>query len=252
MSVFTDASYIIQHRDHTVIKDRTRNLLEVLKHIRSVSSDVEILVLEQDAKESEIKDLISPYNVTYKLLFNPGLFNRSWGFNCSAKITEKNKLIFADNDMLIDKGCFSRGLESLDTFSIVRPFNGVSNDMTEGQTNHYVNTKITSLGNIRPITSFSGGIIMFNKSDFFKIGMFDERFEGWGGEDDEMMSNIQNHQSRGLITVTSLNSPVTHLYHSRNVYDSNTQPNYSKNLSFMTDGRRNEGIEVLGSESKYV
>jgi hypothetical protein len=253
MSEFLDVSYIILHRDHSKNKDRTRNLLEVIKHVRSISSDVEIFVVEQDEKESGVCDLISSFNIKYKFLFNPGLFNRSWGFNYSAKNTHKTKLVFSDNDMLVDKYCFLKGIGCLNTFSIVRPYNGFSNDMTEEQTNEYITTKNINIGTIRNIHNLSGGVIMFDKSSFLKIGMFDERFEGWGGEDDEMMANIYNYQSNGVVTVATLDRQITHLYHSRaNINDGKTQPNYQKNVSYITDGKRNDGILILGDENKYV
>jgi len=250
--IFSDACYVIQHRDHSKNHDRTRNLIQVLKYVRSISKYIEILIIEQDtSKSSELETIAAEYNVKYEFLYNPGLFNRSWGFNFSTRVTDKQKLVFADNDMLIDNECFIQSVTLLDIFSIVRPYNGYSNDLTEEQTLAYISTKQIGQGIIRNIHNLSGGVILFNKTTFEQIGMFDERFEGWGGEDDEMMLNIQKYATEGSVTVATLNHPITHLYHSREIYDGNSQPNYNKNVSYITDGNRNFGIIKLGDVNKY-
>ena len=51
--------------------------------------------------------------------------------------------------------------------------------------------------------------------------------------------------------IYTLNHPITHLYHSREIYDGNFQPNYNKNVSYITDGKRNFGIIKLGDVNKY-
>lgn len=254
MNIFEDTCYIIQHRDQSSNKDRTRNLIQVLKHLRRISNNLSILIIEQaEQKEEEFIKLISQFNVEYEFIYNPGLFNRSWGFNFASSITDKNKLIFADNDLIVDDDCVIAGVEMLDNYSVVRPYNGYSNDLNEEQTRYFSLTNIKSVGIMRNIHNISGGVVMFQKKAFNDIGMFDERFEGWGGEDDEMMLNIKNCCEKGIINVASLNKPVTHLFHTRaNTNDGITQPNYNKNVSYINDGMRNNGIAVLGDRNKYA
>ena len=249
--MYNEVCYVIQHRDNSVDKDRTKNLIQVIKYVKSISEDIEIMVLEQTLQEtSELKDLFQKINVKYIHLKNGGLFNRAWGFNCSISLTERSKFVFADNDMLLNKDDFNKGIELLESYDIVRPYNGFSNDLSPYQTIDYVFNKTIGIGTLRFINNFSGGIVMLTRQGFAKLGGFDERFEGWGGEDDEMHLHIEKLSKSGTVNVCSFGIPVTHLYHSRTVNDGNTQPNYNKNVSYITDGKRNEGI-TIGNVGRY-
>jgi glycosyltransferase involved in cell wall biosynthesis len=58
-----------------------------------------------------------------------------------------------------------------------------------------------------------GGIVGFNKSDFIKVNGYDEKFEGWGNEDDDLGVRLYASGVRGanpFIEEYSL-----HLYHQR-------------------------------------
>jgi len=56
-----------------------------------------------------------------------------------------------------------------------------------------------------------GGLVFWNKSSFIKIGMQNEYFSGWGGEDKEIMLradlfNLKHYR---------INDVLYHLYHKR-------------------------------------
>ena len=56
-----------------------------------------------------------------------------------------------------------------------------------------------------------GGLVFWNKSSFIKIGMQNEYFSGWGGEDNEIMLradlfNLKHYR---------INDVLYHLYHKR-------------------------------------
>lgn len=253
-----NSCYIIQHRDITHKKDRTLNLLTVIKYIRSYSN-IPIMIIEQSQKEDLFltNKLSNVCNLDYKHLYNPGLFNRSWGFNYAAKVTNVDKLVFADNDMLLTVLYFNEGIKALDEFDVVRPYNGWSLDLSQTYTIEFIKSNCTNLIfdnslRHRNINNYSGGLIMFNRESFLnKVKGFDERFEGWGGEDDEMHKHLNKLIDDNIITFKSLGSNLIHLYHDRNVYDGNTQPNYERNCSYINDGKRNLGIEEIGNPNKY-
>lgn len=254
--MFNDVCYIIQHRDISQNKDRTNNLINLIKYLKNISNDMEILVLEQTEYASvSLQSYLHLSNVRYIHLKNPGLFNRSWGFNCSVNLTTKSKLVFADNDMILRKESLINSIKILDDCDAIRPYNGYAKYLTELQTKNYFKTRsmpdIKDIEKLVYINNFSGGVILFNKESFKRIGMFDERFEGWGGEDDEMHIHLHNLHNSSKIKIITFDEPIIHLYHSRNVNDGNTQPNYNKNVSFINDGKRNDGINILGDITKY-
>jgi hypothetical protein len=252
--MFSDVSYIMQYRERSVVRDRTRNLFQVISHLRKISKEIEILVLHQDYNiDEEASVFLEENKCRYVLLKNPGLFNRSWGFNCSVELTSRNKLVFADNDMIIDKPVLIESIKLLEGYSAVRPYNGFSIDLTEQETIEYIKTSQHASGSMRNINNFSGGVVMFNREDFINIGMFDERFEGWGGEDDEMSIHLKRFEYHGMIKTISHGGPVIHLYHGRSdINDGPTHNNYNKNVSYITDNNRNSGILKLGDVNRYV
>lgn len=254
VTMFDNVEYIILHRDISETRERSVNLLLTIDHIKRISNNISVKVIEQSEEATkDLKEILLENGIVYDFIYNPNLFNRSWGFNFAAVTSNKTKLVFGDNDMLIEKSSFIESVRLLDGYSFVRPYNGFSNDLTPEQLEIYKNSREISSGSLRNIGNFSGGVMMANRQDFINIGMFDERFEGWGGEDDEMANNLRIHESMGNIKTISFGGPVTHLYHSRaNVNDGPTQSNYHRNVSYIHDRNRNDGIQKLGDRNKYV
>jgi predicted glycosyltransferase involved in capsule biosynthesis len=247
--------YIICHRDYSLNTDRTRNLLAVIKHIRS-RYDISILVLEQDKLPNKnlIRKLLD-LDVNYQFLYNPGLFNRSWGLNCGAKLSLYENLVLADNDSLLNNDDLKKGLDCLDNYSIVKPYNKTF-DLTEQQTFDYINNSI--LPNTmthtqqRMGTVMASGLIMIRKKFFLQIGGYDERFEGWGGEDNEMTNYLATKINSGKSKYYKFGSNLLHMYHARSILDGNNQPNYKKNLSFIKDYDKRNQNTIIGQIDKYI
>lgn len=238
--------YVLLHRDS---KDpsRKRNLLYTINYVKSLGFLV--LVIEQDKEpfnETSCKDL----GVEYGFIYNPGLFNRSWGFNCFRNFITCDKVILADNDIILDRNVLLSLEMLLDNNDVVRPFNGVVNHYDENDTNEFIASgKVTNKQNFVNIFNMSGGVCSFRVDSFYdKIKGFDERFEGWGGEDDEM----HYHLSKSGLKISSFSNIGIHLYHTRNNNDGNWHNHYQQNVSYINDGNRNFGVDVLGNINKYV
>lgn len=43
-----------------------------------------------------------------------------------------------------------------------------------------------------PFPEYFGGVVLFNKQDFIACNGYSNRFEGWGGEDNEMYNHLQS------------------------------------------------------------
>lgn len=237
--------YVINHRNGDV--DRTRNLIHTCKYIKSVG--FEVLVIEQDS-EKRIELLCLELDVKYAFIYNSGLFNRSWGFNCFRNFITADKVFLADNDIIINKNVLWDTVKTLDYYDVVRPFNGIVLDCDNTETIDFIDNDkqpVFTNNKLRNIFNFSGGVCSFRVESFYdKIGGFDERFEGWGGEDDEM----HKHLSELKLDKYSFDVFGIHLHHSRNNNEGNWQPNYNKNVSYIHDNKRNENI-IIGNVSKY-
>lgn len=245
-----NSCYVILHRDRSTNKDRTRNLLFVIDHIRS-EVNIPILVVEQDEKfNNELCQKLLDKKVSYQFLYNPGLFNRSWGYNCSVNLTRYDKLILADNDVVLDNNDLIKGLELLDSYSVVKPFKKLY-DLEESDTIQFINTNTNpiNLGKKR-VNLTAGTLMMITRDAYLTVGGYDERFEGWGGEDDEMTLNLWKYINFKKLTYNEFGTNLLHLYHDRTIFDTFTQPNYDNNYKYITDKQRNQNI-IIGQPHKY-
>lgn len=237
--------YIINHRDLDFT--RRRNLIFTCNYIKSIGLDV--LVIEQDS-EKKVETLCKDLNVNYGFLYNPGGFNRSWGFNCYRNFIDCDKVFLADNDIIIKKEFIYETISLLDSFNVVRPFNGNVYHYDEIFTSHIVQINKfieNERFNFVNIFNFSGGVCAFNTDYFYNvIGGFDERFVGWGGEDDEMHLRLQRLNTRTF----SMNNYGYHLYHDRKLSSPEGNDHYNNNLNFIYDNKRNFNIEI-GKIDKY-
>lgn len=241
------------HRDRSINNDRTTNLISVIKYIRSELT-IPILVLEQDREPNKhLEKQLLEYDVSYRFLYNPNLFNRSWGYNCGVNIVKQTKIILADNDVILNHNNLKKGLEHLNEYDIVKPFNKTY-DLDQKQTLDYIENNIFPSDIDQYKQRFyvvtAGGLMMIRKNTFLQIGGYDERFEGWGGEDDEMTIRIWNYLNNNHYTYYQFDGNLLHLYHDRTIFDGNTQPNYKNNYSYIYDNNRNSNIEI-GSLNKY-
>lgn len=250
-AIINDCCYIILHRDRSTNKDRTRNLIKVIEHIRK-DVNIPILVIEQDQHITyELCQKLLDKNIFYQFLYNPGLFNRSWGYNCAINMIKYNKLILADNDVVLDNNDLLDGLSYLESYDIVKPFTNLY-DLEEQDTIKYINDNIfpSNRGNKR-VNLTAGTLMMITRNAFLQVGGYDERFEGWGGEDDEMTLHLWKYINNNEITLHQSTGNLFHLYHDRSLYDSWTQPNYKNNYSYINDNNRNYNISI-GRPDKYL
>ncbi len=216
MEILKDVSYIIGYRQSS--EDRRLGLQFVLNWLYKFLPEMEILLVEQDA-ESNI-DLKLPPNCKKHFIYNPGLYNRCWAFNVGVKLTDRKILAFADSDMFMDKDDYIRAFEACRTFQAVNP-NGQT---TYNVVNADVDALTFEISEKRKLWTFAAGLIMMQREAFDLIGGWDERFEGWGGEDDAISHLIYNS-----LTSKTFDFKMYHVDHARSVFDGKTQPGYLHN-----------------------
>ena len=227
-------SYIITHKEGT--ESRKKNLLFTLGLVSSIKDEMEIILVEQD-KTSKIDKRVLPLNCKHIFAYNDGLFNRGWGLNVGFKYSKGRAVALADNDIIIDPQvlmeCFAFCLRDCEA---IKPFNKVM-DLGEQETNDILTNQksLDSLtcdhGRERTGISFCGGLVIFRREAYEQIGGYDERFVGWGGEDDAM----SRFKIPLLENVYILEDIAFHLWHERTKMDSHYQPNYLNNLKLILD-----------------
>jgi predicted glycosyltransferase involved in capsule biosynthesis len=212
-------TYIIGYR-HSA--ERLQNLRRVLDWINGFQG-VDLIVVEQD-KHSKISHL----NLRCRHLFlkTDKPFNKSWGFNYAIKMAKSNIITFADSDLIMDPQQLIEGFKLLEQYEMVNPYKSVV-DLTPEESRLPLEqmTQINRPGrgeNDHQKVPICGGICIFRRDAINKIAGWNERYIGWGAEDDFVSMKVQH-----FLNWKQLDHRCYHLYHDR------PQPNtelYQKNL----------------------
>jgi len=204
-----DVSFVIGHRGI----ERAPLLLKTIESIAGQKNcNIECIVIEQDT-EPLIEEMLPTW---VKYLFTPipypdMSYSRSLAFNEGAKQASADCLIFHDNDMLIPN-CYAQ--KALNIINQGYEFINLKRFifyLSKSSSKSY----LENISNINDIEFDAivqnlegGGSFSASKEAYFEIGGFDERFVGWGGEDNEFWERAQ---TRKLWPYTFL--PIIHLWH---------------------------------------
>jgi hypothetical protein len=228
-------SYIITYR---AADDPARraNLEAVLAWLK-LQPLAEVIVVEQDAAPT-LADLASFPGLRSLFAYNPGPFNKSWGFNVGVRASKGSLLAFGDADV------FSRALPAAvaaarSGSSVVRAFSRLV-DLDEAQSD-MLRADLSCLGDpsfgaTAPDRTQSdefpplcGGLVLFQRQVLALLGGWDERFLGWGGEDDAMDIKVERAGLRGVMLKES---PGFHLAH-RRARRPGEDPGHRNNLALL-------------------
>jgi hypothetical protein len=199
-------SYIIGWR---YSPDRVKNLEKVLEWLKGFGEDVQIIIVEQD-------DVQKSNFLGVDYIFTPSKlpFNRSWAFNVGYNLAIHDILVFGDSDLVMDRLEFLKSIEMTDKFDCISPYKSVL-DLTEEESHLDLDSwkSIRRPGrgeNDNQKINLTGGVVIFTKSGFNKVGKWDEGFIGWGGEDD-----FQTYKVKLILDCKEMEYRVYHIYHKR-------------------------------------
>tara|TARA_B110000046_G_scaffold156802_1_gene167776 strand:- start:14955 stop:16763 length:1809 start_codon:yes stop_codon:yes gene_type:complete len=215
-----DVSIIIGFRYAN--EHRWKSLLYVLNYYIRILPDIEIIVIEQDSiAKCDIFQF--PDNVKHHFIFNDGLYNRCWGYNVGAKMSQGNIFVFSDSDAFISKNDFIKNIDKLDKFEASTPNSIVCKNITLPSGNDF---DVINIIEKREIWTFAAMICFFRRSSFERIGGWDERFEGWGAED-----NAFSHLVFSSMSNFTFDQTIYHIDHPRSQFDGKFQPKYEENYN---------------------
>ncbi len=129
-------------------------------------------------------------------------------------------LVVSDADMIVQADELQRAANACEKeLDAVRPY-GRLIDMTEDETKQYIQydclpvmpekTRGYNRDHISEALCMAGGIFIIRREYFACVGGMDERFYGWGGEDDAMSIKLQGMSSKVAI---SRMAKAWHLWH---------------------------------------
>lgn len=258
------ASYLVTFRD----RDGTRRpLLDGVLDWLSTMPSLQVIVVEQD-DAPRLDAGAMPGNARHVFAFNDGPFNKSWGLNVAARLACHDLLILGDADMLMTGETLSRSLVACaERFDAVNPYErliDLDDDQTRACLAGTLDLESTGSGARRDRVHdgeqlcFCGGICVFRRNVYFALGGMDERFFGWGGEDDAMSINLRRHTDRLAVQRGAV---AYHLWHPRPA-SRYTHAHYAGNLEqlkrWFTDDearlaeRRAEQAKTMGDPKRFL
>lgn len=221
---------------------RLANLMTVLQWL-SHHTTSELLVLEQDAYPS----LPAPgpearWRVAFA--YNPGPFNKAWGLNVAARLCAAQVLVFCDADLIVPQTLPKAVQLCQRGYAMVKPYRRLY-DLGEQESAALrageltpdgldLSTRAAGRAAIGEHLVLCGGAFAIRRDAFDRLGGWDERFVGWGGEDDAMSYKLER---RRLSTVELDEAPALHLWHPRPLSQTGGQAHYPANMRVLQSYR---------------
>lgn len=260
----SQATYILTYRADRE-GQRRRNLEAVLAWLAGFAQ-IDVVVVEQDVAPTELA--LPRQRCQALFAYNPGPFNKSWGLNVGFRAAQTQWLGFGDADVIVGDALWQSFELLRQGLLAVKPYRRLI-DLDEEE------SKPVRAGNFTRVPArdpraapsregigehvvFAGGSFVIHRHAFAALGGWDERFLGWGGEDDALSYRIE----RSRIACTELDvSPAMHLWHARPREATFDQPSYAANRQLLDDYRRYADaqldrlaevqMQVLGRREKY-
>ncbi|HED13199.1 MAG TPA: glycosyltransferase [Gammaproteobacteria bacterium] len=238
---------------------RLANLETVISHISAEFPDWEIVVVEQDKKCTLARHPLAK-KINYIDACNPGLFNKSWGMNVAFRHSSGDILVVSDADMIVSADDLQRAVRTCEKeLDAVRPY-GRLIDMTASETEDYLQggklpdvpekTRGYDRGHASEALCMAGGIYILTREFFVRVGGMDERFYGWGGEDDAMSIKLQSMSPKVAIARMA---KAWHLWHpGDNCY---SHDHYQKNRQLLQQYKllsKDELLELCRQLAKTI
>ena len=237
MSITTQGvrfSYVITFRSD--LKTRAANLCAVLRWLSQIRG-MEVVLVEQD-RTPQVRIDTLPSNCTHYFVHNEGPFNKAWGLNVGFKRSSGAVVGFGDADLVTNAATLMACYERCHSeFEAMKPYDQLV-DLTPEESRSVLggdwNVKVDRKGlqrnreGIDEYVCFCGGLFLMRRGVYEELGGFDERFLGWGGEDDAMTSKLSRLVKRSGV---ARNQIAYHLWHERSTASRYFHPHYQQNLA---------------------
>jgi glycosyltransferase involved in cell wall biosynthesis len=215
--------FIITYRGAT--PERRDNLRGVLRHLNRTYTDYTVYLLEADgAPTFQWSELQDP-KVRHVFVHDDGPFPKAQLCNLGARMCTGSVICFHDADMVSNPDYFPRCVNAVrhgPHSDALCPFLRVLNVRGE------LRETFISNGEYGPLEPFlegdlpddlnvlyegtPGAIVLFKRAEYMRVGGYDPRFIGWGGEDDELLSRAQRMGVRWH-SVPDEKAALFHLHH---------------------------------------
>ncbi|MFI9721891.1 galactosyltransferase-related protein [Streptomyces sp. NPDC052396] len=211
---------VIPFRDREGGGLRTRNLLACLRSLADQEAGAApwVTVVETD-EVPRSRELLAPLVDSYVFAEKSGLFNKSWAVNVGVAGAPHPfpYTCVLDADILVDRSFVRRNTGRIaggghGTHLPFRWSLSLDESSTLGALRiraEHADVPYEALRGLL-LREPPGGCVWTRTEIFDKVGGFDERYEGWGGEDDDVIARLS-----GAAPVVRFEDPLLHLNHPR-------------------------------------
>jgi hypothetical protein len=231
-------SYLITYRE-SGSSERRENLFAVLRWLAQWP-EIQVVVIEQDSVPRLERER-SPAEGGARLAYNPGAFNKAWGLNVAARMARRPLLALADADLIVSRA-LPEAAERCSPGHAVKPYRSIV-DLTAEESARvragewsFAPSRAAGRPKNREAQGeqvvFAGGLFVIHRDAYLQLCGFDERFVGWGGEDDAMTVKLQR---AGVALSEVGDEPALHLWHPRSRESTLGQPSYDANRALLAD-----------------
>ena len=268
------ACYILTYRgEHAPAANpenhRLNNLTTVLAWLRRFP-ELAVILVEQAATPTLNAHHLAPHlqGVNYQFVYNPGPFNKSWGLNVGARCANTEVIGFGDADVICGDlmesvaACMQRAV-AVNCHRRVIDLSPTQSAVVRAGDHDFLPSAEAQIdrSHQQERVVFCGGNFFIRRQALLELGLWDERFLGWGGEDDAMSHKLQ----RARVNAIEFDSrPAIHLHHERAAPVAGGAPphaNYANNVRLLQryrDYAEEElarlyeiGRQVHGNPAKY-
>jgi len=199
------------------VRDRKEHAMHSLFPLftEAASCDGEVIVVDQDSSPDAagyLKTACLSFNATYIRLDRGGPFSRSWTLNVGVRAATRPILSFCDVDVVIDEGYAEAVIRKYkDVFHagpcVINCFPYKVDEEPSARFKESGDMSILRDGEHWPWWTLGAGCHADAES-FRAIGGFDEGYDGWGCEDDDLFQRLR---ARGCGWATT--APLTRCWH---------------------------------------
>lgn len=215
MNIASDVTFILHFRYDS--DDRVRNLQTILNYYSRLYVGAKFIIVEDDSVHCTKLDSITwPKGTSFYFIANTSYYRKPWGLNAAAKYATTRVLIQIDTDAVVPKSSIDECYEALITQEncvIAFPYNGFFIDTSLQLHQKFINENYNYDSLLKELPSLDkltlgygdanfgvrctptlhtsvGGIAMFDRELFYKIGGYNPNFIAWGAEDNEIINRI--------------------------------------------------------------
>ena len=201
-------------------------------------SELNITVMLSEHAEQPDGELSVPAGVIRVFTESTDAFNKACASNRGFSASTDDVIAIVDADTLMDSRTFTAALNRVASRDeVIRPFSRLI-ELTKDQRDTYLQSAVlpqptqtdrddSREGDVLPLC---GGIVIMQRARYFSVGGVDERFQGWGGEDDALSDSLVR---TGATIKVVKNEPAFHLWHDRDIRTRIGHDHYQSNVELM-------------------